>query len=80
MVSNVFPQQKVSDEIKFQNASKRQIKIIYFNVYQNATTRLSSAIHRPILFQVWIWDADQFHHSINEQKMTRCLNVFIINL
>ena len=28
----LFPQQKVSDEIKFQNASKRQIKITYFYV------------------------------------------------
>ena len=28
----LFPQQKVSDEIKFQNASKKQIKIIYFYV------------------------------------------------
>ena len=28
----LFPQQKVSDESKFQNASKRQIKIIYFYV------------------------------------------------
>ena len=28
----LFPQQKVSDKIKFQNASKRQIKIIYFYV------------------------------------------------
>ena len=27
-----FPSTKVSDEIKFQNASKRQIKIIYFYV------------------------------------------------
>ena len=28
----LFPQQKVSDEINFQNASKRQVKIIYFYV------------------------------------------------
>ena len=28
----LFPQRNVSDEIKFQNASKRQIKIIYFYV------------------------------------------------
>ena len=28
----LFPQQKVSDEINFQNASKRQVKIIYFFV------------------------------------------------
>ena len=34
----LFPQQKVSDEIKFQNTSKRQIKIIYFYV-QNATVQ-----------------------------------------
>ena len=27
-----FPSTKVSDEIEFQNASKRQIKIIYFYV------------------------------------------------
>ena len=31
-VFKFFPQQKVSDEIKFQNAIKRQIKIIYFYV------------------------------------------------
>ena len=29
---NLFPKKKVSDEIKFQNASQRQIKIIYFYV------------------------------------------------
>ena len=54
----LFPQQKVSDEIKFQNASKRQIKIIYFYVIKRHRTRLSPAIRRPTLFRIWVWDTD----------------------
>ena len=43
-----FSFKKASDKIKFQNASKRPIKIIYLYAIRHRT-RLSQAIHRPIL-------------------------------
>ena len=55
VVSNFFPQ-KVSDEIKFQNASKRQIKIIYFYVIKTSPYKIidgDSQTHIIKLLGVW---------------------------
>ena len=51
-----FPSTRVSNEIKFQNASKRQIKIIYFYVINTSPYKIiagDSQTHIIGLYGVW---------------------------
>ena len=59
-----FPSTKVSDEIKFQNASKRQIKIIYFYVIKTPLYKIIAGDSQTILFRIWVCDADYFKPAI----------------
>ena len=57
----LFPQQKVSDEIKFQNASKRQIKIIYFYVIKTPLYKIIAGDSQTHIISNLVWDADYFN-------------------
>ena len=54
------PSTKVSNEIKFQNASKRQIKIIYFYVINTSPYKImagDSQTHGHIIKLYGVWGA-----------------------
>ena len=56
MVSSFSLNKKVSDEIKFQSASKRQIKIIYFYVIKTSLYKIITGDSQTYIRELKIYD------------------------
>ena len=79
----LFPQQKVSDKIKFQNASKRQIKIIYFYVIKTPLyTIIAGDSQTHIISNLALWQrvCDANYGRISPNRITKILKYFLSNI